>query len=344
MELRQLGKSGLTVSSFAFGTMTVGGRERFRNMGDIGAAEASRLIDVCMDAGVNLIDTADLYSFGAAEEILGEVLQGRRQKLVISTKAFMRMGPGVHDVGLSRKHLVEACEASLRRLRTDYIDVYLAHDPDSIVPVEETMRAFDDLVSQGKVRYTGCSNFSGWHVMKTLAVSSRYGFVRHIAQQVNYSLLARDAEHELVPMGLDQGVGIMAWSPLHYGLLTGKFRRDARPSETRLNNLDAPGTLDHERFYRVVDVLVEIAKERGVSPAQVALNWVRSKPCVDTVIIGARNEEQLRDNLAAAGWQITQEEVVRLDEASATPEPYPYWHQHKFALERNPRLPAMRRG
>jgi len=342
MELRQLGNSGLTVSEFAFGTMTVGGRDRFRNMGNLDAAETSRFIDVCMEAGVTLIDTANVYSYGAAEEILGEVLQGRRQKLTLSTKAFMRMGPGAHDTGLSRNALIQACEASLRRLRTDYIDLYLAHDPDSMVPAEETMRAFDDLVSQGKVRYAGCSNFSAWHVMKALAVSDRHGFTRYIAQQVNYSLLARDVEHELVPMGLDQGVGIMAWSPLHYGLLSGKFRRDARPSETRLNNLDVPGTVDQERLYRVVDVLLDVAAKRGVSPAQVAINWVRSKPCVDTVILGARNEEQLRDNLAAAAWKIAPEEVARLDEASATPEPYPYWHQHKFAIERNPRLPAMR--
>jgi aryl-alcohol dehydrogenase-like predicted oxidoreductase len=332
----------LSVSVLGFGTMTVGGRDRFQKMGTLGVKEAARMLDICLEAGVTLVDTADLYSFGVAEEILGEVLQGRRQEVVLATKGFMRMGPGLHDVGLSRKHLIEACEASLRRLRTDYVDLYIAHDPDMFVPVEETMRAFDDLISQGKVRYIGCSNHSAWHVMKALGISEKYGFARYITQQVNYSLLAREAEYELVPMGLDQGVGIMAWSPLQAGLLSGKFRRDARPSQSRLNELDAPGTIDMERLYRIVDVLSEIAKQRSVSPAQVALNWVMNKPCVDTVVLGARNEEQLRDNLAAAEWRLSAEEMKRLDDVSAVPEPYPYWHQHKFGLERNPRLAGVR--
>jgi len=322
--------------------MTVGGKDRFRAMGNIGPAEVSRLIDICIEAGLNFIDTADLYSFGAAEEALGEALEGRRQQMVIGTKVFMRMGPGAHDVGLSRKHIMEACEASLRRLRTDYIDLYMAHDPDSLVPTEETVRAFDDLVRQGKVRYAGCSNYSGWQLMKSLAVSDSRGLSRFISQEVHYSLLCRDIEHELVPLGLDQGVGVMAWSPLHYGLLTGKFRRDARPSETRLNQLEAPGVIDQELLYRIVDVLLEIGGQRGVSAAQVALNWVMNKPGVSTVIIGARNEQQLRDNLAAAGWRLSAEEMSRLDEVSATREPYPYWHQHKFGAERNPRLPSIR--
>lgn len=342
MEQRLLGKSGLSVSVLGLGTMTVGGRERFKNMGALGVEDVQRMAGLCLDAGVTLIDTADLYSYGGAEEVLGEALKEKRQKFVISTKAFMRMGPGVHDIGLSRKHIMEACEASLRRLRTDYVDLYLSHDPDMLVPLEETLRAYDDLVRQGKVRYIGCSNFSGWHLMKALAVSERYGLPRYICQQVNYSLLSRDIEHELVPLGLDQGVGVMAWSPLHYGLLTGKFRRDARPAETRLNQLEAPGTIDPERLYRIVDVLTAIAGERNVSPAQVALNWAINKPRVDTVLIGARNEEQLRDNLAAAAWRLTAEEMARLDEASALPEPYPYWHQHKFGAERNPRTPGMR--
>ena len=332
MEQRLLGKSGLSVSVLSFGTMTVGGRDRFQHMGNLGVAETSRMLDICSEAGVTVIDTADMYSFGGAEEILGEALQGKRQQFVIVTKVFMRVGKGAHDIGLSRKHIVESCEGSLRRLRTDYLDVYMCHEPDQFVPVEETLRAFDDLVSQGKVRYIACSNHSAWHVMKALAASERHSFPRYIAQQVNYSLLARDVEHEMVPMGLDQGVGMMAWSPLHFGLLSGKFRRDARPSETRLNQLDAPGTVDLERLYRIVDVLTAIAQERGVSPAQVALNWVMNKPCVDTVILGARNEEQLRDNLAAAAWRLSVEEMSRLDEVSATPEPYPYWHQHKFGL------------
>jgi len=342
MEQRLLGKSGLSVPVLSFGTMTIGGQGRFASMGTLGVPEARRMLDICADAGVTLLDTADVYSSGGSEEVLGEVLVGKRQRFAISTKAFSRMGPGPHETGLSRQHLIEACEASLRRLRTDYIDLYLAHEPDQLVPVEETLRAYDDLVRQGKVRYIGCSNFSGWHLMKALGASERNGLPRYIAQQINYSLLARDAESELIPLGIDQGVGAMVWSPLHFGLLSGKFRRDARPSETRLNHLEAPGTIDQERLYRIVDVLLEIAGERVVTAAQVALNWLMSKPCVDTVIVGARNEEQLRDNLAAAEWRLTAEEVARLDEVSATPEPYPYWHQHKFGGERNPRVPAMR--
>jgi aryl-alcohol dehydrogenase-like predicted oxidoreductase len=342
MEQRLLGGSGLSMSALSFGTMTIGGRDRFQHMGSLGVTDTKRMLDICSEAGVTVIDTADMYSFGGSEEILGEALDGRRQQFIIVTKVFMRVGKGVHDVGLSRKHIVESCEGSLRRLRTDYLDVYMCHEPDQFVPVEETLRAFDDLVSQGKIRYIGCSNHSAWHVMKALAVSERHTFPRYITQQVNYSLVARDVEHEMVPMGLDQGVGLMAWSPLHFGLLSGKFRRDARPSETRLNQLDAPGTVDLERLYRIVDVLTAIANERNVSAAQVALNWVMHKPGVDTVILGARNEEQLRDNLAAATWRLTNEEMARLDEASALPEPYPYWHQHKFGLERNPRLPTVR--
>ncbi|MFB3776270.1 MAG: aldo/keto reductase [Bryobacteraceae bacterium] len=342
MEQRLLGNSGLSVSVLSFGTMTIGGRDRFKEMGTLGVSETRRMLDICQEAGVTLIDTADLYSFGACEEVLGEALQGRRQQFLISTKGFMRMGPGPHDVGLSRQHLVEACEASLRRLRTDYVDLYLSHSQDMLVPIEETLRAYDDLIRQGKIRYIGCSNYSGWNLMKSLAASQRDRLPRYICQQVLYSLLSRDVEHELIPLAIDQGVGVMAWSPLHFGLLSGKFRRDARPSQTRLNQLDAPGTVDQERLYKIVDLLWAIGRERGVTPAQVALNWVASKPRVDTVVIGARNEEQLRDNLAAASWRLTAEEIARLDEASATPEPYPYWHQHKFGGERNPRLPAVR--
>jgi aryl-alcohol dehydrogenase-like predicted oxidoreductase len=342
MEQRRFGNSGLSVSVLSFGTMTVGGRERFAKMGNLGVPDTIRMLDVCREAGVTTIDTADVYSFGGSEEILGEALAGRRDDFVIATKAFMRLGDGVHDVGLSRKHLMQACEASLRRLQTDYIDLYICHQPDQFVAVEETMRAYDDLVRQGKVRYVGCSNHSAWHVMKALAVSDRIGLTRYVCQQVNYSLIAREVEHEIVPLGLDQSVGLMAWSPLHAGLLTGKFRRDVRPAVSRLNELDAPGTIDFERVYRIVDVLADIARTRDVTPAQVALNWVMCKPGVDTVIIGARDEAQLRDNLAAATWRLTADEVTRLDEVSALPEPYPLWHQHKFGIERNPRLPAVR--
>ena len=345
MEQRRFGNSGLSVSVLSFGTMTIGGRDRFGKMGNLGVADTARILDACRDAGVTTIDTADVYSFGGAEEILGEALAGRRHDFVLATKAFMRLGNGPHDVGLSRKHLIEACEASLRRLRTDYIDLYIGHEPDSCVAVEETMRAYDDLVRDGKIRYAGCSNYSAWQVMKALAVSERYGLTRFVCQQVNYNLVARDVEHEIIPLALDQQVGVMAWSPLHAGLLTGKFRRGGeRPSVSRLNELDVPGTVDFERVYRIADVLADIAGARHVTPAQVALNWLMCKPGVDTVIIGARDEQQLRDNLAAASWRLTAEDVARLDEVSALPEPYPTWHQHKFGSERNPRLPGVRDG
>jgi aryl-alcohol dehydrogenase-like predicted oxidoreductase len=344
MEQRLMGKSGLSVSVLSFGTMTVGGRDRFGKMGNLGVDDTTRLIDVCLEAGVNTVDTADLYSFGMAEEILGEALRGgRREQCVLVTKAANRMGNGPHDVGLSRTHLIRACEDSLRRLRTDYIDLYLAHNQDQLTPQEETMRAFDDLIRAGKVRYVGCSNHSGWYLMKALAIAEREGLSRYMCQQINYNLVARDCEHELIPLSLDERVGLMAWSPLHAGLLSGKFRRGGeRPAQARLNELDIPGTVDMELVYNIVDVLTAIGQERGVSPAQVALNWVICKPGVDTVIIGARNEEQLRDNLAAANWRLTPEEVARLDEVSALPEPYPYWHQHKFGLERNPKLKGVR--
>jgi aryl-alcohol dehydrogenase-like predicted oxidoreductase len=344
MEQRQFGRSGLSVSVLSFGTMTVGGRDRFGKMGNLDVADTSKMLDLCREAGVTTLDTADVYSLGAAEEILGQALAGQRDDFVLATKAYNRLGPGPHDVGLSRLHLMRACEASLRRLRTDYLDLYICHEPDMLVPLDETLRAFDDLVTQGKVRYAGCSNHSAWHTMKALATSDRLGLTRYVCQQVNYSLIARDVEHEIIPLGLDQGVGLMAWSPLHAGLLTGKFRRDARPTVSRLNEMDAPGTIDYERVYRIVDVLIEIAAERGVSASQVALNWVLSKPGVDTVIVGARDEAQLRDNLAAASWRLSASEMARLDEVSALPEPYPMWHQHKFGVERNPRLPATRSG
>lgn len=343
MEQRRLGSSGLSLSVLSFGTMTIGGRDRFAKMGNLGVAETSRMLDMCRDAGVTTIDTADIYSFGGAEEILGEALQGRRDEFVLVTKGFLRLaGDGAHDIGLSRKHLIQACEASLRRLRTDYIDLYISHQPDSFVAVDETMRAFDELVTQGKVRYVGCSNHSAWQVMKSLAVSERFGLTRYICQQVLYSLVAREIEHEIVPLALDQSLGIMAWSPLHAGLLTGKFRRGVKPDVSRINDLGAPGTVDYERVYRIVDVLTEVANARGVSPSQVALNWVMCKPAVDTVILGARDAKQLEDNLAAATWRLSAEEVARLDQASTLPEPYPRWHQHKFGIERNPQLPSMR--
>jgi aryl-alcohol dehydrogenase-like predicted oxidoreductase len=342
MEQRQFGHSGLRVSALTLGTMTIGGRDRFGKMGNLGVPETSRILDVCREAGVTTIDTADAYSSGRAEEILGEALEGRRDEFVLVTKAFLRMGSGPHDTGLSRQHLMAACEASLRRLRTDHIDLYISHQPDTTVAPEETMRAFDDLVRQGKVRYIGCSNHAAWQVMKSLAVADRLGTARYICQQVNYSLVARDVEHEILPLGDDQRLGLMAWSPLQAGLLSGKFRRGVRPEVSRLNDLDLPGTIDFERLYRIVDVLTAIAEARGVSVAQAALNWVLHKPGVDTVIVGARDEAQLRANLEAAGWRLSDEEMGRLDEVSALPEPYPMWHQHRFGIERNPRRPSVR--
>ncbi|HTT64633.1 MAG TPA: aldo/keto reductase [Bryobacteraceae bacterium] len=337
MEYRLLGASGLEVSVLSFGTMTLGGEGRFAAMGNVQAEEARRQVEICIDAGVNLFDTADIYSFGKSEEVLGQALGARRKEIVLATKVFVALEPGTNRSGLARRHILEACDASLRRLGTDYIDLYQAHNFDSLTPLEETLRAFDDLVRAGKIRYAGCSNYSGWQLMKALSISDRLGIRRYISQQINYSLLARDAEHELVPAGLDQRTGIMAWSPLQFGLLSGKFRRGrAKPTESRLNSLDAPGTVDEERLYRIVDALAEIASQRSVSIPQVALNWVMRKPGVDTVIIGARNEQQLRDNLAAANWTLTDAEVERLDEASALPLPYPYWHQQKFAGDRNP--------
>jgi aryl-alcohol dehydrogenase-like predicted oxidoreductase len=337
MEYRFLGGSGLEVSVLSFGTMTLGGEGRFAAMGNVQVDEARRLVEICLEAGVNVFDTADIYSFGKSEEVVGKALGTHRKDVVLATKGFVRLGAGTNKCGLSRRHLIEACEDSLRRLGTDYIDLYQAHNFDSITPLDETLRAFDDLVRAGKVRYIGCSNYSGWHVMKSQAISARLGISRYISQQINYSLLARDAEHELVPVGLDQKVGIMAWSPLQFGLLSGKFRRGgSKPDESRLNTVDAPGTIDQERFYKIVDALEEIAGKRGVSVAQVALNWVTRKPGVDTVIIGARNEQQLRDNLAAATWTLSAAEVESLDAVSATPIPYPYWHQQKFGVERNP--------
>jgi aryl-alcohol dehydrogenase-like predicted oxidoreductase len=337
MELRFLGNSGLEVSVISFGTMTLGGEGRFAAMGNVQAEEARKLVGICLEAGVNTFDTADIYSCGKSEEVLGQALGSRRKEVVLATKVFSRLEPGPHRCGLSRKHIVEGCEASLRRLGTDYIDLYQAHNFDSLTPLEETLAAFDGLIRAGKVRYIGCSNYCGWQVMKALAISSANGLARYISQQINYSLVARDAEHELIPVGIDQGAGVMAWSPLHFGLLSGKFRRDQpKPDESRLLKLDAPGTVDMERVYRIVDVLTEIAGGRGVSAAQVALNWLVRKPRVDTVIIGARNERQLRENLAAANWALTTDEMAKLDAVSSLPLPYPNWHQQKFAAERNP--------
>jgi aryl-alcohol dehydrogenase-like predicted oxidoreductase len=338
VEHRQLGRSGLRVSALSLGTMTFGGRGNFAAVGSTDVAGAARQIDMCLDAGVDLIDTADVYSAGVSEEIIGEVLDGagRRDRVLLATKARMPMGSGPNEAGLSRHHLIRACEASLRRLRADHIDLYQVHEWDGQTPLEETLEALDTLVRSGKVRYIGCSNYAGWQLMKALGVSERLGLQRFVSQQIHYTLQAREAEHELVPAGLDQGVGILVWSPLAGGLLSGKYRRGAQGPEgaRQLTDWNEPPVHDPDRLYDVVDALVEIADGRGVSAAQVALAWLLGRPGVCSVIVGARTDEQLADNLAAAGLSLSDEERRRLDEVSAPPLPYPHWHQAKTASDR----------
>src|ERR1700730_7055564 len=344
MEFRQLGKSGLKVPVLSFGTGTFGGgTEFFRAWGASDVAEATRLVDICLDAGVNLFDTADVYSNGLSETILGKAIAGRREKVLISTKATFRMGPGPNDLGSSRHHLVQACEASLRRLETDYIDIYHLHGFDALTPLEEVLSTLNNLVTSGKVRYIACSNFSGWHLMKSLSVSERYGWSRYVGHQVYYSLLNREYEWELMPLALDQKVSALVWSPLGWGRLTGKIRRNAPlPEESRLHKTaDYGPPVQDEYLYKVVDALDELAKETGKSVPQIALNWLLQRPTVANVIIGARNEEQLRQNLAARGWNLSKEQVAKLDAASDLVPTYPYWHQRQFT-ERNP-LPTIPR-
>ena len=338
MEFRQLGYSGLQVPLISFGTGTFGGsNEFFKAWGSSDVAEATRLVDICLEAGVNLFDTADIYSYGAAEEILGKALEGRRNDVLISTKATFTMSDKPNNVGSSRYHLIESCEASLRRLNTDRIDIYHMHGFDALTPVEETLNALDTLVRSGKVRYIACSNFSGWHLMKALSISERYGWARYVGHQVYYSLVSREYEWELMPLGLDQKVGALVWSPLGWGRLTGKIRRGhPLPKQSRLHVTAEQGPpIPNEHLYKIVDALDEIAKETEKSVPQVALNWLFQRPTVSTVIIGARNEEQLRQNLAATGWTLTPDQVARLDKASEVKRIYPYWHQEGFA-NRNP--------
>jgi len=338
MEFRQLGYSGLKIPVLSLGTGTFGGsNEFFKAWGTTDVAEATRLVDICLEAGVNLFDTADIYSYGMAEEILGQAIKGRRNQLLISTKATFSMSDGPNDVGSSRYHLIESCEGSLRRLGTDHIDIYHMHGFDAITPVEEVLNALDTLVTSGKVRYIACSNFSGWHLMKSLSVSERYGWARYVGHQVYYSLVSREYEWELMPLALDQKVGALVWSPLGWGRLTGKLRRgQPLPEVSRLHKAAIGGpTIPDEHLYNVVDALDEIAKETEKSVPQVALNWLLQRPTVSTIIIGARNEEQLRQNLAAEGWNLTSEQVARLDKASEVKRIYPYWHQEQFS-NRNP--------
>ena len=339
MEYRQLGRSGFKVPALCLGTATFGGGEVFDQWGNTDVKEATRLVDICLEAGVNMFDSADIYSAGAAEEVLGGAIKGRRDRVIISTKATFRSGSGPNDVGSSRAHLIEACELALRRLGTDYIDLFQLHGFDALTPVEEVLGALDDLVRAGKIRYIGCSNFSGWHLMKSLAVSERRGLARYVAHQAYYSLIGREYEWELMPLGLDQGVGAVVWSPLGFGRLGGKVRRGQKlPPVSRLHDATtirlAPPAED-EFVYRVVDALDAVAKETGKNVAQIAINWVMQRPTVATVIIGARTEEQLRQNLDAANWRLTPAQMATLEAASAKTRIYPYWHQAQFA-ERNP--------
>ena len=338
MEFRILGRSGLRVPVLSLGTGTFGGaNEFFRAWGNTGVEEATRLVDICLEAGLNMFDTADIYSDGESEEVLGAAIAGRRDKVLISTKATFKTGSGPNEVGSSRYHLIRACEASLRRLKTDYIDLYQMHGFDALTPVEETLSALNDLVHSGKVRYIGCSNFSGWHLMKSFDVSEKYGWARYVAHQAYYSLVGREYEWELMPLGLDQGVGCVVWSPLGWGRLTGKIRRGKPlPEVSRLHKTAEMGPpVSEELVYKVVDAADEIAKETGKTIAQIALNWLLQRPTVANVIMGARNEEQLRQNLGAVGWNLTPKQVAKLDAASATTLIYPYWHQRQFT-DRNP--------
>jgi aryl-alcohol dehydrogenase-like predicted oxidoreductase len=338
MEYRLLGGSGLKVSVLSFGTGTFGGtNEFFKAWGTTQDAEAKRLVDVCVDAGINLFDTADGYSDGASELILGRAVKEKRDRVLISTKAFFATGDGPNDRGTSRYHLRVALEASLRRLGTDYVDIYHLHGFDALTPIEEVQETLNTFVREGKVRYIAASNFSGWHLMKSLAAADRYGWTRFVGHQVYYSLIGRDYEWELMPLGTDQKVGALVWSPLGWGRLTGKLRRGQPvPEVSRLHKTaDAGPQVPDEYLYKVVDALDAVAVETGKTVPQIALNWLLHRPTVSSIILGARNEQQLQQNLGAVGWNLTEAQIAALDKASAVTPVYPYWHQRNFA-ERNP--------
>jgi aryl-alcohol dehydrogenase-like predicted oxidoreductase len=336
MDYRQLGSSGLRVSTFTLGTMTFGGRDNFAAVGSTDVAGATRQIDLCLERGINLVDTANVYSNGLSEEILGQALRGRRDRALIATKARMAMGDGPNDAGLSRQHLIAECEASLRRLGTDHIDLYQVHEWDGQTPLEETLQALDTLVQSGKVRYVGCSNYAAWQLMKALGTSDRRGYERFVSEQIYYSLQAREAEYELVPAALDQGLGILVWSPLAGGLLSGKYRRGRSAAEgsRQLTDWNEPPVRDRDALYDIVEALVEIGEGHAVSAAQVALAWLRDRPGITSLIIGARTDEQLVDNLAAADLTLSSDERERLEALSRPPLLYPYWHQAKTAADR----------
>jgi aryl-alcohol dehydrogenase-like predicted oxidoreductase len=336
MDYRQLGASGLRVSALTLGTMTFGGRDKFALVGETDVAGATRQVDMCLDRGVNFIDTANVYSAGVCEEIVGEAIKGKRDKVLLATKARMPMGDGPNDAGLTRHHLIAECEASLRRMKVDHIDLYQVHEWDGQTPLEETLEALDSLVRSGKVRYVGASNFAGWQLMKALGVADRHGYQRFVTQQIYYSLEARDAEYELLPVAVDQGLGILVWSPLAGGLLSGKFRRGDKGLEgsRALTDWAEPPVRNPEQLLDTIEVLVEIGEAHGVSAAQVALAWLLGRPGIVSLIIGARTDEQLADNLAAAELQLSEDERARLEEVSRPPLIYPYWHQAKTARDR----------
>lgn len=336
MEYRLLGRSGLKVSALTMGTMTFGRAAPDQPVASVGPADAKRQIDMCVDAGINLVDTANVYAGGDSEDIIGEVLQGHRQKVLLASKVRFPMGEGPNDRGLSRHHMVAACEASLKRLRTDYLDLYQVHEWDGQTPLEETLEALDTLVRQGKIRYVGCSNYSAWHLMKALSVSERDKRIPFVSQQIHYTLQAREAEYELVPISLDQGLGILVWSPLAGGLLSGKYRRDKDAPEgaRHTTGWKEPPIHDEDKLYDIIDVLIEVGEARNVSAAQVALAWLLQRPGVTSVVIGGRTESQFKDNLAAADLKLTDEEVRKLDKVSAPRTLYPYWHQAWTASDR----------
>lgn len=338
MEYRLLGGSGFKVPALTFGTATFGGgNEFFRAWGATEVAEATKMVDLCLEAGVTMFDTADAYSAGLSETILGQAIKGRRDKVLISTKSTFKTGDGPNDLGSSRHYLMRSIDASLKRLGTDYVDLWQMHGFDGQTPIEETMRALDDIVRAGKVRYIGCSNYSGWHLMKAQAVADRHGWTRMVAHQAYYSLVGRDYEWELMPLGLAEGVGAVVWSPLGGGQLSGKITRSTPPAAgTRHATIGSLGpTIPEAQFFDIVDVLLAIAKETGKTASQVALNWVLQRPTIATVIIGARNEAQLKENLGAADFTLTAEQVGRLDKVSQRPPAYPYWHQRRTSMDRN---------
>ena len=336
MEHRQLGRSGLRVSVLCLGTMGYGGHGHFSKVGELGVEDARRQLDLCLDAGVTFVDTADMYSRGVSEEIVGETLLGRRDRVTLATKVRFPMGDGPNDAGLSRRHIVASCEASLRRLGTDWIDLYQLHEWDGQTPLEETLSALDTLVRDGKVRYVGCSNYAGWQMSKALGISARDGYERFASTQIYYSLQAREAEYEIIPAAIDQGVGVLVWSPLAGGLLSGKYRRGVEPpaGSRQLTDWGEPPVRDQEGLYDIVEALIEIGEAHGVSAAQAGLAWTLGRPGITSLVVGARTEQQLADNLAAASLELSADERSRLDGLSKLPLLYPFWHQRDAAADR----------